>query len=350
LAFNGAGTFLRLYSWTQDKLNAIKINASRMDAEMDGFATGLSNCITKDGQTTITANIPFNGRKITGLGDATADTDALNRQSGDARFVRLSGGSTGGAMTGALNFARGSDIASAAITDIGAATGNYVTITGTTTITALGTVQAGTVRFVRFSGALTLTHNAASLILPGGSNIITAAGDVGIFVSEGSGNWRCLSYSRGNGQAGSVVNSAYAEYTTNANLTTVIPADDTIPQVGEGTQVLSVSLTPSTATNKVRVRVQITGAVDTASTHLAAALFVNGAADAVAADMIIVPGVNFAAKVAFEFEHTPGSTSAQTYTVRVGPSGGTARLNGVATARRLGGTMRSSIVVEEIRA
>ena len=58
-----------------------------MDEEMDGIATGLSNVICKDGQTTITANIPFNNRKITGLGDATAAADALNRQSGDARYL-----------------------------------------------------------------------------------------------------------------------------------------------------------------------------------------------------------------------------------------------------------------------
>ena len=89
---------------------------------------------------------------------------------------------------------KGSDIASASSIDIGAATGQYVDITGTTTITALGTVAAGTVRVLQFDGALTLTHNATSLILPGGANITTAAGDVAVFVSEGSGNWRCTSY------------------------------------------------------------------------------------------------------------------------------------------------------------
>lgn len=70
-----------------DRSNSIKIRADRMDEEMDGIATGLSNVICKDGQTTITANIPFNNRKITGLGDATAAADALNRQSGDARYL-----------------------------------------------------------------------------------------------------------------------------------------------------------------------------------------------------------------------------------------------------------------------
>jgi hypothetical protein len=94
---------------------------------------------------------------------------------------------------------KGADIASAATTSIGAATGNYVNITGTTTITSLGTGTAGWLRFVRFAGALTLTHNATSLILPTGANIVTAANDVAIFVSEGSSNWRCLGYLRANG-------------------------------------------------------------------------------------------------------------------------------------------------------
>lgn len=110
-------------------------------------------------------------------------------------------GFTGGNLTSALNEAKGSDIASASTTDIGAATGNFVHVTGTTTITALGTVQAGARRTVRFAGALTLTHNATSLILPTGANITTAANDVATFVSEGSGNWRCVNYMRASGKS-----------------------------------------------------------------------------------------------------------------------------------------------------
>lgn len=112
------------------------------------------------------------------------------------------GGSfTGGALTSALNEAKGADIARATTTNIGAATGNFVHLTGTTTVTGLGTVQAGTRRVVRFAGAGTLTHNATSLILPGAANITTAANDCAIFVSEGSGNWRCVAYTKANGQS-----------------------------------------------------------------------------------------------------------------------------------------------------
>jgi hypothetical protein len=95
--------------------------------------------------------------------------------------------------------AKGADIASATTTDIGAATGEFVDVTGTTTITGLGTIAAGIKRTVRFTGALTLTHNATSLILPGSANITTANGDVAQFISLGSGNWKCTGYIRQNG-------------------------------------------------------------------------------------------------------------------------------------------------------
>jgi hypothetical protein len=97
--------------------------------------------------------------------------------------------------------AKGLDIASAASIDLGAATGEFVDVTGTTTITSLGTVAAGIVRTVRFTGILTLTYNATSLILPTATSITTAAGDVAIFRSLGSGNWLCVNYIRASGQA-----------------------------------------------------------------------------------------------------------------------------------------------------
>jgi hypothetical protein len=96
---------------------------------------------------------------------------------------------------------RGSAIASASSINLGAATGSNLHITGTTTITSLGTAAAGVEREVIFDGALILTHNATSLFLTAnGSNITTAANDSAKFISEGSGNWRCVKYERANGQ------------------------------------------------------------------------------------------------------------------------------------------------------
>jgi len=58
MAFS-SGTFSRLYDWTDDRDNGIKIQASRMDGEFDGIATALTKCILKDGTQTTTAKIPF---------------------------------------------------------------------------------------------------------------------------------------------------------------------------------------------------------------------------------------------------------------------------------------------------
>lgn len=105
----------------------------------------------------------------------------------------------GGTLTGALNHAPPVSLASAATVAIGAAAANAITITGTVTITAFDTIAAGAIRVLTFAAALTLTHNATSLILPGGANIVTAANDVAVMHSLGGGNWQCVLYQRANG-------------------------------------------------------------------------------------------------------------------------------------------------------
>ncbi len=103
-----------------------------------------------------------------------------------------------GAVTlgAALNEAAELAIASAATVNIGAAASSNLLITGTTAITGLGTANAGIRRLLRFAGALVLTHNATSLILPGSANIVTAVNDTAEFLSLGAGNWICVGYKR----------------------------------------------------------------------------------------------------------------------------------------------------------
>lgn len=94
------------------------------------------------------------------------------------------------------------NVASAATVDIGSQASSSVNITGTTTITSLGTVYSG-IKALRFAGILTLTHNATTLILPTGANITTQAGDqcwVAPNANPATG-WRVLSYQRADGTA-----------------------------------------------------------------------------------------------------------------------------------------------------
>jgi hypothetical protein len=96
---------------------------------------------------------------------------------------------------------QGADVASAGTTSLGE--GGFFHITGTTTITDIdfATDKAGRKAWVEFTGALLLTHNGSTLILPTGANITTAAGDTACFVSEGSDVVRCVAYIRSDGTA-----------------------------------------------------------------------------------------------------------------------------------------------------
>ena len=80
-------------------------------------------------------------------------------------------------------------------------------------ITSFGS-GANLFRIVKFAGVLTLTHNATSLILPGGASITTAAGDRLIALSDASGNWTVIDYVRADGTAALVYATA-AQYQAN---------------------------------------------------------------------------------------------------------------------------------------
>jgi hypothetical protein len=105
-------------------------------------------------------------------------------------------------LENAIYEARATSLASAATTDLSLASGNYVHITGTTTITSFGTCSPGARFVLVFDGVLTLTYNATSLIIPGAANKTTAAGDACMIISEGSGNWKIVGYFSISGSGG----------------------------------------------------------------------------------------------------------------------------------------------------
>lgn len=99
---------------------------------------------------------------------------------------------------------RGTDIASAATLSLPASGGGVYNITGTTNISAISSAQGGRTLWLKFAGALTLTHNGTSFILPGAANITTVAGDMACFINEAAqdasgSNWRCFNYMRASG-------------------------------------------------------------------------------------------------------------------------------------------------------
>lgn len=219
---------------------------------------------------------------------------------------------TGAAVNGAVRV----DVASATTCAIGAAASNYVRITGTTTITGMGTVASGIYRDVVFAGALTLTYNATTLILPGAANITTAAGDTAGFVSDGAGNWRCLYYQRASGLSVAAPRGYVATNSTGYSLSSSFSTPMTI---AEGTQLFSTNYTGGTG-NTVLVAVDVADCNGTGVIQ-ALSIFKDGATNAVATSIIQITNLAYMRivnRVVYSFVSS-GSAALQ---VRVAGSGG----------------------------
>ena len=129
---------------------------------------------------------------LVGTADTTTATTHVYVETGSDGFVRPK---TLANFRKEIEDTLGANITAAATTSVGTiGTGDYIHITGTVTITSLGTANAaGIRRTLIFDGALTLTHNATSLICPGASSIVTVAGTVIEVIAETTVNWRVVS-------------------------------------------------------------------------------------------------------------------------------------------------------------
>ena len=132
--------------------------------------------------------------------------------------------------------------------------------------------------------------------------------------------------------------------------TTTIPLDDTIPQITEGTEVMTLAITPTSATSKLRIDVVINGAGSGANSW-ATALFQDSTANALAAANYNMAVNNVVSYSGFTHFMTSGTTSATTFRVRCGTvTAATFTFNGQSSARIFGGVIASSITITEIAA
>ncbi|MGD9768233.1 MAG: hypothetical protein AB7U62_11360, partial [Pseudolabrys sp.] len=95
-------------------------------------------------------------------------------------------------------------IASASTADLGAVSTERVLVTGATVIASFGT-KTNRRRWVRFQDWVMVTHNATTLALLGGGSRLYMPGDVSLFVSDSSGNWRELAREAANGRVPHIV-------------------------------------------------------------------------------------------------------------------------------------------------
>ncbi len=262
-------------------------------------------------------------------------------------------------------FGAAADIASATTTDLGTLPSRNANITGTTTITGFGSSAdtAQPLYFIRFAGALTLTHNATSLICLGGETITTEAGDYAIMEYLGSGNWRMRSYVRASGlplvtptiplgtkvSGGDVLlQRVVNEITTSVNCTAAIPIDNTKPQISEGTQIFSQAFTPLNASSYLMIRLIGSATRSATCNRFGVALFKDTDADAIAAAHSGFQGGGYPidTQMTVEWKIEAGSTSARTYTVRCGGDAAL-RWNGDNGGDIFGGVSKSMLVIEE---
>lgn len=249
------------------------------------------------------------------------------------------------------------DIASAATINLDTAAGRIGRVTGTTGITAV-TLAADKVVWVQFTGALILTHNGASLILPTSANITTAAGDWALFARI-NGIVTCVFYSRATGSpltiAGTlgtvtqVVNTQSGALVTGS---TVTPIDDTIPQSGEGTAIpaLDTAFTPKSTTSLLRIDAVVMASVSVLS-YVILGLFKDAGANALAVASEYTGAATGLVCVKLTWFEVSGSLTARTYKLRAGnSSAGTISINGSSGARVFGGVCNSSLTVTEISA
>jgi hypothetical protein len=261
------------------------------------------------------------------VASAVNEITVTNAATGNGPFIQASGGDTNIALsitakgTGPLrlNPSEGGDV------QIGGAAG------------------ASGIRFMEPSGSG--VHYTKFVAQAQGGDItytLPASDAAGALTSNGSGS---LSWAAASG--GVIVDRAYSEYTTNASLTTLIPGDNTIPQNTEGTEILTASITPKSATNRIRIRFIAFGATDSIR-DASVALFVDSTANALTASTVTTPAGEYRVPLCLEYEESAASTSARTYKIRVGPGAGSMRLNGSNSGRFFGGVARATLVVEEI--
>jgi len=260
-----------------------------------------------------------------------------------------------------------------------------------------------------------MTHGNGTLDLPGGANITTAASDVGEFVSTAANVVTCVNYTKRDGTAvvladnsitlakmaggtdgqvitydasgdpvavgpgsdgevltstgagsppafeaaagggGKVVQVVNVQTGAVATGSTIFNSDDTIPQITEGNEFMTLAVTPTNASNKLIIEVisHISGSAGVAQDMIGALFNTdNHSTNALATSFVAVANAYGIHSHPLRFYVAAGTTSATTFRFRGGSasSGSTCVFNGLGatSGRYFGGAMISSITITEI--
>jgi hypothetical protein len=148
-----------------------------------------------------------------------------------------------------------------------------------------------------------------------------------------------------------IIQSVYTQTGAVATGTTTTPSDDTKPQKTEGTEYMTLAITPTNASDYLDIEVVANGDASAVS-RSAIALFKDSDSDALAVGSnCSISGIGMSATVSFKYRMVAGTTSAITFKVRIGQdNAGTFTFNGTSGGRKYGGAYSSSIKITQVKA
>lgn len=131
--------------------------------------------------------------------------------------------------------------------------------------------------------------------------------------------------------------------------TTILPHDDTIPQNTEGDEYMTLAITPTSSSNKLKIEINVLLS-HTVASYRSIALFQDSIANALAATSYYYSSTNATDTLSLVHYMTAGTTSPTTFKVRAGGSTtGITTFNGENSSRKFGGVAASSITITEIK-
>lgn len=132
-------------------------------------------------------------------------------------------------------------------------------------------------------------------------------------------------------------------------LSAIIPADNTIPQQSEGTEILTLSITPKTTTSTLLIEFTSPVTKDANKGSITVALFQDAGANAIDAGCMYVVAANVTQLAALRFVMISGTTSLTTFKIRMGPSSNSAYLNADSSGNPvMGGVSETRLTITEI--
>ena len=150
---------------------------------------------------------------------------------------------------------------------------------------------------------------------------------------------------------GKVLQSVFYNTATQTDTNTAFPFDNTIPQISEGTEILSQAFTPESASSNIFIQAKINYGMST-NARIVIALFTSASTNALSITRTGLGGNWDEQGVTYvQWMLASGSTSARTYSVRLGTSGTSyyARINKTgANSAYFGTANNSNMLIMEI--